>query len=463
MAISSIGAGSGLPLDQLLDNLRSSENGALKLIRARVSAVQTRLSGYSAIRGAIEALHAAAATLSKPGTFGTAKASFNGEGLAASASKDASPGEYRIEVIQLATRQTLVSPGQAERDTALANGAISLDITLADGSTQTIAVAGRDTSLRGLANAINGAGKAGVNATLINDGGASPHRLMLTASGTGPEAAIRAISISAMDPGTDASAVQSLLGFGTGDSNLAETQARRAEILINGIAVASQGNTVKDAIAGVTLTLAREGSSGTLTVARSGDTAQNAIEAFVNAYNGLQGVIRSLASYDTENQVAGPLTGDSLARGMQAEIRKALNSAPGDGALRTLAQIGITTNPADGKLSIDSGKLSSALRNSQDEVQALLANEGGIGGRIASAAQRYSKSAGLIAQASDSMSARLKELDRQYDAAAARIDTRMEGYRKQFVQLDSTLASMSSVSAYLTQQLSMLGRIGDKR
>ena len=61
------------------------------------------------------------------------------------------------------------------------------------------------------------------------------------------------------------------------------------------------------------------------------------------------------------------------------------------------------------------------------------------------------------------MSARLKELDRQYDAAAARIDTRMEGYRRQFMQLDSTLASMNSVSAYLTQQLSMLGRIGDKR
>jgi flagellar hook-associated protein 2 len=59
MAISSIGAGSGLPLDQLLDNLRGSENGALKLIRTRASTAQSRLSGYGAIKGAIETLHSA--------------------------------------------------------------------------------------------------------------------------------------------------------------------------------------------------------------------------------------------------------------------------------------------------------------------------------------------------------------------------------------------------------------------
>jgi flagellar hook-associated protein 2 len=463
MAISSIGAGSGLPLDQLLDNLRGSENGALKLIRTRASTAQSRLSGYGAIKGAIETLHAAASEMAKPATFGAVKASVDGDAITAVASASASPGEYRIEVKQLATRQTLTSAGYAERNVALSNGAISLTITLANGRTQTIAIAGPDTSLQGIASAINGTTQAGISATLVNDGSAKPHRLMLAAAGTGTDAAVRAISVAAAEPGTDVAAVQTLLGFGSDAGSLAETPAKRAEVLINGIAVSSENNVLDKAIEGISLSLAREGASGTLTVATDHDATRTAVEAFVNAYNGLQGVIRSLTSYDAGSQTASPLAGDSLARGIQAEMRRALNASPDGKALRTLAQIGITTNPSDGKLNIDGGKLSSALKRNPDDVQALLAGERGIGSAIAAAAQRYSRGAGQLTQASENMSARLKELDRQYNTASARIDAKMELYRKQFVQLDATLARMNAVSSYLTQQLSMLGRLDDKR
>ena len=45
MAISSIGVGSGLPLDQLLSDIRKSENQPLVLIQQRQVISEARLSG----------------------------------------------------------------------------------------------------------------------------------------------------------------------------------------------------------------------------------------------------------------------------------------------------------------------------------------------------------------------------------------------------------------------------------
>ena len=73
MAISAIGVGSGLPLDELLSDLRASENIALQQIKTRQADVQNRISAYGKIKSAFEAFQKAGQTLSKEGTFGAEK------------------------------------------------------------------------------------------------------------------------------------------------------------------------------------------------------------------------------------------------------------------------------------------------------------------------------------------------------------------------------------------------------
>src|SRR3546814_10359062 len=85
MAISSIGVGSGLPLDTLLAQLRASENQALGLIESRASTVQSRLSGYGTIKRSIEALKTASEALGKAETFGALQTSVNGDVFTAAA------------------------------------------------------------------------------------------------------------------------------------------------------------------------------------------------------------------------------------------------------------------------------------------------------------------------------------------------------------------------------------------
>src|SRR5690606_30700290 len=106
MAISSIGVGSGLPLDDLLAKLRASENQSLTLIESRANTVQSRLSAYGTIKSSIEALKTAGDALGKAETFGALKASVGGDAFTATATSKAIAGQYSIKVEQLDRKST---------------------------------------------------------------------------------------------------------------------------------------------------------------------------------------------------------------------------------------------------------------------------------------------------------------------------------------------------------------------
>jgi len=103
------------------------------------------------------------------------------------------------------------------------------------------------------------------------------------------------------------------------------------------------------------------------------------------------------------------------------------------------------------------------LTDKLDDVKRLLTGDNGLSKSIAKAADVFIKSDGLIPNATDSINDTLKGLDKQYLATQERIDAKMENYRRQFVALDSMMAQMNSLSSYLTQQLSMLGSLNEKK
>lgn len=464
MAVSSIGVGSGLPLDQLLTDLRNSENQALALIQTKQVSAENRLSAYGKIQSSVEALKTAAAKLGKDETYGALKTTVSSDAFTASATNKAIAGQYRVEVQTLASAQTLVAQGVASRTQAIGQGG-ALTITLANGESQTLDLSGVETSIDGLIAAINKADPSlGVQATVINDGGANPYRLMLTSTATGTEAAVTSIQVSGnSDP---ENALQALLGFGAGapSSTVQEQAATNAALTINGIAISSQTNQVENAIEGLTLNLAKAGGeASTLKVERDDSTTTQAVKDFVTAYNNLQNTIKSLTSYDVEAQKGSALTGDTLARRVQTQARDALNGFASEGSIRTLAQMGIATNPSSGLLEVDDKKLAAAVKDHLGDVKQLLAGETGLAKRFTTMTDNFLGSTGYIQNAKDGAGRNIKELQRQYNDTADRIDAKMENYRRQFSALDSAVAQMSSVSTYLTQQLAMLGNLNEKK
>lgn len=467
MAISNIGVGSGLPLDTLLEDLRKSENIALSLINDRATKVQSRLSAYSTIKGSLETLQKASDALGKAEAFGALKTSVGGDTYTATASSKAIAGQYNIEVQQLATHQTLTSVGKSSRTEALAAGKVDIEIKIAGQDAKTLSLDSADTSLEGIAKAINGDSSMGVSATLINDG--SKSYLLLTAKDTGTEASVESITVSDAGAGTDVTELQNTIGFSQGGSGnaLQEKAADNARVMLNGIEIASQTNVIQDAIEGVTLTLVKTnalGSTDALSVTRDDAVTSKAINDFVTAYNSLQNVIKAQTSFNVDDPAkSGALSGDSLARNVQSQLRNALNAVNDTGTVRNLSSLGITTDPKNGQLVVDSKKLEAALKDGMVDVQKLFAGENGISKQLGTVADNFIKSDGVISSASDSMTKALKDLEKQYDATSLRIDAKMETYRLQFSALDSMVAQMGSISSYLTQQLSMLGNMNDSK
>lgn len=455
MAISSIGVGSGLPLDQLLTDLRKAESQPLQLIKQRQVISEARLSGYGIVKGALTDLQKSAQALNDTDKYGALKAtSSNADAIGIKADNSAIAGNYNVTVTSLATQQSLVANGQASRDENIGSGG-SLSITLANGNSHTIEL-GDDTSLQGLMKTINANPDLGVQATLINDGSESPHRLMFTALDTGKEAAVTNISV------TDNAELAAILNFDGSDTNYSEQKATDAVLNIGNIPITSGSNTIEDAIEGVTIDLKSMPTTDAvikLEVARDDSVAIGAVKDFVKSYNSLLDTITKQTSFDVEAGQSSALTGDSLIRRIENQMRNALNGAPGSNAINTLADLGITTDYKTGKLEINDTKLTEAVKNNLSDVTNFLSGENGLAKRVDNTANEFIKSGGLISNSTDSIERNIRMLKDQYEMTSERIDGKMENYRKQFTQLDVMVNQMNGTSQYLAQQLDMLANM----
>lgn len=458
MAISSIGIGSGLKVDDILSELRKVENQSLQLVQNRQIENTQRISAYSKLKSTIENLQKAGKALNNPDTYGAVKVSSSNELVSATGTAKASPGKYTLNIESIATSQTLLAKGQESRTEAIgSNGSIT--ITLADGKAHTIDLEGKDTSLEGIMRAINADNKAGVSATLINDGSSQPHRLLLTANDTGSQASVASIQVQGNE------ALAQFLGFSDTEPNVAisATAAKNAVITINDIPITQQSNVLKDTIEGLSIDISKGkiGEQTTLTVSRDDSAASKAIKDFVTAYNTLNATTRELTRYDVDAQKGAALTGDSMVRRVQSSMHQALGFATNEGDIRTLSQLGIKTDPNTGEMSIDDEKLSAGIRDHLEDVKRLFAGEDALGARLDEAGKLYTKKGGFIDNAIEGATRTDKLLQDQYESTELRINTRLEAYRKQFSQLDTMMTQMQGISSYLTQQLSMLSNLNN--
>src|SRR5690606_6765333 len=267
-SISSIGVGSGLPLNDLLQQLRTAENAPLAALQTRINKENQRLSAYSTLKSSLEGLSKAAATLGKSETFNAVVTSATGDTFTATAKpgSGAIAGNHSVSVQQLATAQVLASGRTAKNNEAIAEsatGTVDIHFTLGEGDDppiKTVSV-NANASLQEVAKAINDS-ELDFSATLMNDG--EGYRLVVSANKTGESSTITAITTEHREGGSgDISALDNILSYSgstevaSGTSMGQSVAGRDAQVRINGITVTSSDNELEDAIEGVTLTLTK--------------------------------------------------------------------------------------------------------------------------------------------------------------------------------------------------------------
>lgn len=468
-SISSLGVGSNLDLSSLLDRLAAAESQPLVALQKQQTSYTAKLSAYGTLRGALGTFQATARKLADVNVFQSFQATSSAaDVVGALGSTSAVPGSYLIEVSQVASAQSLAALGVADAKAVIGQGTLTFDFGRISGgslnavsgqysgaaftadatrSAQTLVIDASCDSLEGLRDAINAKTALGVSASIVNDGGTSPYRLVLASRQTGETSSLR-IGVAG-----DASLAALMANDPAGAQTLQQTRAAANAVLkVNGIAVTSASNTVADAVQGVSLSLLKAGSS-TVSVARDTASIAAAATAFVSAYNNLLGTATVLTRYDAKTNSSAPLVGDNTLRAMQNKIRVALNT-PQAGNLQFLSRIGVGFQK-DGTLSLDSAVLTQALTQDAGAVSELLAGTApgqGCATRLTALVEGFIASEGLLANATSGVNSTLKSLEGRYAATELSVQAKVARYRAQFTQLDLVVSRMNSTTSYLTQQ-----------
>lgn len=378
--ISSLGIGSGVLNSDLVDQLVQAERAPTEArLTQKTKQTEALLSAYGTLRSAITELRLPMRQLSAPDNLKAFSASSSNEAIAVSVdSTKASRGTYSVNVTSLAGAQALASRDVfADRDsTSVGQGTMTLKV---GDKTTNITIDNSNDTLQGLANAINDS-DAGVSAGVIDTG--NGFQLVLSADETGTANAV-SITVSGDNTGTDTdNQGLSRFAFNAGmdaNSGLKETIAATDAVMeINGVQVTRSTNSFEKVVDGLTFNITETGSS-IIKVQQDFGAVADRVQGFVDKFNALQATIDNLAGFNSEAGVGALLTGDSTVRSIQNQLRQVLTRiVPGleNASIRSLADVGITTNFETGGLQFDRAKFEEQLKNNPDDVTALFAEQG---------------------------------------------------------------------------------------
>lgn len=419
-----------IDFNMVLNAMMTQASQPLTSLQSRQSALKSQLTTFDTLRTRVDSLRSAAESLgSLDAVSTTASTSTNSGAVSVSSGPGASPAHYDVIVTSLARAQV----------TASAQTFTDADATVvASGGTLTIAgvdvtLAG-DTTLQGLADAINQTDALGVTASVIRTG-PTAYRLALTSDLSGT-----ANSFTITNGLTGGAGVT----FG---ANV--VSASDAAITVNNIAATSSSNVFDSIAPGVTLTVHRAEPATTvgIDVAPDSDAFADKVAAFVTSYNDVLGFLEAqrVAAGNGDGRSIGS---DPLLRQLRSNLRTQLLGAHGTGTYTNLAQVGIEFT-RDGKLKLERSKFDAALSANGDDVRALFAGTGGAFPAVQTMLSEYTTAAGTISSVKDRLNRQISSMDGQILAMQARLALQRESLQRQFTEADAAMSRLKNQSGSL--------------
>ncbi|RFP10236.1 lateral flagellar hook protein 2 [Duganella sp. BJB488] len=428
---------------------------------ATVSALTTLGSALSAFQSSIQSLVTGTASVSA-----AAAASSNTAIATGTAGANAVAGTYSFYVEQLATA------GQVSynvNDSAATNAG-SLKVMLADGSNFQVDLANADSNMDGklsakeIAAAINVAAtnNSRVTASTMTINGQT--KLVMTSTQTGANNAVSSIDVSGLaDAGlqsdlstqkVESAAKDAIVWMGDQNTGTKVTQASNTFSTIDNVKF-----TVKQAqTAGATPVQLTVGPDNTTTAAN--------VQAFVDAYNKLLGVFKTVTAAGDHTPTSptdssprssdAALHGDSGVTALQAALGSALRAVTGG---KSLISFGITA-ARDGSLSLDTARLQKTVAADPGKIDTLfgragLAADAGVLGKMNKLVTTWTNSAtGLIGSRKTAATKVQDDVAKRQIALQTQFDNSYKRYLAQFSALQQLQSSMTSTSNMFTAMFS---------
>jgi flagellar hook-associated protein 2 len=427
------GVGSGIDTESIISGLINASRTPLTRVQQQSSQVQSAISTMSDVGNLLSKFKDAASALDSIQEVGSFKTSSSSKAVVATASGGAQPGSFDVQVTQLAAAYKAYSNplGVTQSSQALGqDGTLGLTV---NGETVELEINPEDT-LDNVIAKVNSSGLR-VSASSFFDG--SGFRMQL-----------RGLDMGAVN---DVDVVETGTSFGFADN--VKSQGQDALLTIDDFQVTSTTNQVQGAIGGVTLALTEKTTTPTtVTVESDAEGFQSKLKTFVDAYNGVVNKIHGEAGFGSIKGTNSELAGDSTLRTITSRLSSALTKQVGTGKFSTLRSIGLELNN-NGTLKLNSAALEKALAEDPAAVTRVLAGDdastSGLADSLRDVTSDLLGAKGALQTRKDGLDARQRQLTDRADVEQRRLDRMEETLRKQFTEMDSTVAANRAQGNFL--------------
>jgi len=454
------GRPSGLPTDIVDQLVNAREQQVVQPIQGDIEEAKAEKDTYFSLNSSLRDLYTAADSLDSVLSFSDYSASSsNADALTGSAGMSAQPSTYDVDVSSLAKSHHLllgvqdaeagVNQGVSDPDDA---SLIQAGTTLSfyRNGTEHSYTTDSETTLTSLAETISDDDN-GVTAQALNVGSdsAPQYVLSLKSESTGDGQNQITQDEAGTTTGLTLSGSLFLDSGGSALSNELEDArlGQNATLTVDGVDFERSSNEISDVISGVTLSLNQTATDIQLTVELDTEGITEKVKSVVDGYNAFMSFMDENADYNQQTGQAGPLLGDSLARGAQNRLRTIVSSPVSgteESSFQYLSQVGIQIQ-RDGSLDFDTEAFAEALKSDREGVEKLFYGEGSVSSKLSSFLREYtSPLSGTVPKAIESTENKIEDLNEDLDDAHQDLNRYEERLIDKYSQLESRVQQYQS-------------------
>lgn len=446
MGISSLGVGSGILTQSLLDKLRTADEASqVKPTDLNIVSVKDKQASYSLLDATMTNLTDSITAMKTQSLFDERKATVTGTSVSVIASANSDKQSFTLNVTQLATKQIEESGSFAVATDKIASAAGSVDLAI-NGKNFTVNY-DATTTIDDFKKAINTAAGTDVNATIVQVA-TGDFRLFATSANTGTTQDI-----------TITDTTGNLLDTRLTTGLTAIQTGVDANFDFNGQAITRTSNNVTDLITGYDITLNELGSS-TVKVEQNKDSILAKVDSFISKYNDAVKELNKYTKVSSDSTTRGIFSTDSSIKALRTTVNNLVKNV--GGGVGSLLDYGFDVTQ-DGTMSVDKTVLNTKLDANPTNFKSFFTGGDytdaagtvttlkGAFVEMSTSVEAYTAFNGMLDQFNTSLSDNLKSLEDRRVKAVERLDSKYSIMKKQFAAYDAVINRLNSTSSLLTQ------------
>jgi flagellar hook-associated protein 2 len=446
MGISSLGVGSSILTQDVLDQLRKADEASvIRPIDLNLANENDKKDALDVIDAAMKNLSDSIDELKNATLFDARSVDVSGTSVEVTADANSDVQEFSLNVLNLATKEIDESGSFSAKTDTVASAAGSLNLNV-NGKDFTIDY-DDTTTLDDLKRSINDVAGQDVDATIVQiaDG---DFRLFLSSANTGANQDITITDTSGNLSGTQLTSDKTTIQDGVD-----------AQFEFNSQLVTRHSNSIDDLITGYNITLKETGSSN-VNVAQNRDEIMSRIDSFVTKYNAAIDELDKMTKSSTDSKERGIFSTSSTIKGMKSTIENMIGAV--GGSVGTMYDFGFDVDK-DGKLSVDKSVIENKLDDNASNVEAFFSGgdyenaDGtittltGAFAEMATSLGEYTDYNGNLDQFQTSINEQISSLEESKTKATERLDSKYEILKKKYAAYDAMIAKLNNASNVFIQ------------